>query len=61
MSCRHEPGEPWYDLIRSALEEEAARTALSPAQAQALLERLKKRKNFFQSIKPNGGGLVPYP
>lgn len=45
MSCRHEPGETWYTLIRAALEE-AARTALSPAQTQALLERLKKEKIF---------------
>ena len=49
MRCRREPGETWYDLIRSALEEDAARTALSPPQAQALLERLKKEKIFSKA------------
>lgn len=49
MSYRHEPGETWYTLIRAAMEEEAARTALSPAQAQALLERLKKEKIFSKA------------
>ena len=39
---RGRPGIP-------SLEEEAARTALSPAQTQALLERLKKEKIFSKA------------
>ena len=49
MSCRRESGETWYDLIRAALEEDAARTTLSAAQSQALLERLKKENIFSRS------------
>ena len=41
-----EPGRTWYDLIRAALEEEAARTVLSGVQSQALLDRLKKENIF---------------
>ena len=49
MSCRREPGKTWYDLIRAALTEDAAQTALSQAQSQALLERLKKEKIFSKA------------
>ena len=49
MSCRREPVRTWYDLIRAALEEDAARTTLSAAQSQALLERLKKEHIFSSS------------
>ena len=49
MSCRHEPGETWYTLIRAAMVEEPTRTALGPAQTQALLERLEKEKIFSKA------------
>ena len=42
MSCRSETVRTWYDLIRAALEEDAARTVLSSEQIQALMARLNR-------------------
>ena len=49
MSCPCNAGITWYDLIRTALEEDAAKTMLSSAQIQAVMARLKKEKNFPHS------------
>ena len=57
MSCQHEPGKTWRALIHAALEEDAARLALSAVQSRALLERLK-RKNIFPNHKTKGVGAV---
>ena len=46
MNCPHEAVSTWYDLIRTALEEDAARTVLDSGQIQALMARLKKEKIF---------------
>ena len=42
MRCRRKPAGTWYDLIRTCLEEDAARTALSGTQVQVLLSRLEE-------------------
>ena len=42
MNCRDKPARTWYGLIRAALEEDAARSALNSGQIQALTARLKK-------------------
>ena len=46
MNCPHEAVSTWYDLILTALEEDAARTVLDSGQIQALMARLKKEKIF---------------
>ena len=49
MNCRDKPARTWYGLIRAALEEDAARSALNSGQIQALTARLKKEKIFSKS------------
>lgn len=49
MNCLCEPAKTWYDLLRACLEREAADSALSSAQSQAILARLKKEKIFSKS------------
>lgn len=49
MVCRSETVRTWYDLIRSALEQDAVRTALSEVQSQVLMANLKKEKIFPES------------
>lgn len=49
MNCPCEPVKTWYDLLRVCLEKDAADSALSSAQIQALLDRLKKEKIFPKS------------
>ena len=46
MNCPHEAVSTLYDLIRTALEEDAARTEVDSGQIQALMARLKKEKIF---------------
>lgn len=43
VNCLCEPAKTWYDLLRVCLEEDAANSALSSAQSQALLAVLKKK------------------
>lgn len=47
MNCPHEAVRTWYDLIHTALEEDAARTVLDSGQIQALMARLKNEAIFL--------------
>lgn len=63
MSRLYERSGTWYSLIRSSLEEDAARTVLTPIQAQSLMAKLKAGHVFSvpspDDPDPAGGAFHP--
>ena len=58
MNRTRERSGTWYGLIRASLEEDAARTVLTPLQIQALVTR-RKAERVFSARPPGGVGEEP--
>lgn len=58
MNRTRERSGTWYGLIRASLEEDAARTVLTPLQIQALVTR-RKAERVFSDCPPGWVGEEP--